>query len=127
MLKGITENGELKNVKISEDGEILVKTAEVEEKPTEILQTSDKETVLKASILTLSTQNTVVNINANVTNISIANYSETGDITMTIGEKTYQIGSGLAIDFPINENVTSISFASTEADTKTQIVVKGVV
>lgn len=129
MLKGFDKNGNVKNVLLNEDGSIPVKVVDEsggEQKPTEIIQTSDKEIVLNASILTVSTESQTIAINKKVTTLCIANYSDSGDIAMSIGEKTYQIGSNLAIDFPINANVDNISLSSTEADTKVQLIVKGV-
>ena len=65
-------------------------------------------------------------LNKKVTVISIANYSDTADITMNVGEKTYQIGANLAIDFPINAVIEKITLNSSAADTKIQLLVKGV-
>lgn len=118
MLKGITENGELKNVKVSENGEILTKRVEQEVK--------EIETTLQAGVITVGTEATTIAINKKVTVLSIANYSETADITVTAGEKSYTIGSNLALDLPINGQVTDISVVSSEEDTKLQYVIKGV-
>ena len=144
MLVGITENGYLKNIKVSENGEILTKSSGTQSSNIEntvdnpvpvqiidntqvkVVQTSDQEVVLNASILQLSNEATSIDINKKVTVISIANYSESDDITMTVKEKQYQIGSSLAIDFPINDTIENISLVSTGTDTKTQLVIKGV-
>ena len=56
----------------------------------------------------------------------IANYSEETDVTLGIGDNSFQIGANLAIELPINEDVTNISLSSTEDDNKIQLVVKGV-
>lgn len=124
MLKGFDKNGNIQNVILNEDGSIPVQMSNGG--AVEVVQTSDQETVLNASIVMLSTEVHTITVNKKLTVISIANYSDTADITMTIGTKTYQIGAGLAIDFPINEVVESISLVSTSADTKTQLVIKGV-
>ena len=144
MLKGFTEKGELKDVKVTENGELLTKSEgtqssniqNTEENPVpvkivtgdrvEVVQTSDQEVVLNASIVMLSEEPQEIVLGKKVTVISIANYSDTADITMNIGEKTYQIGANLAIDFPINQIIENISLTSTAPDTKTQLVVKGV-
>ena len=144
MLKGFTEKGELKDVKVTENGELLTKSEgtqssniqNTEENPVpvkivtgdrvEVVQTSDQEVVLNASIVMLSEEPQEIVLGKKVTVISIANYSDTADITMNIGEKTYQIGAGLAIDFPINSTTENISLVSTAVDTKTQLVIKGV-
>ena len=144
MLKGFTENGELKDVKVSDNGELLTKvvgaqssTIEntednpipvkiIEENSVKVVQTSDQEVVLNASIMVLSEEAQEIALNKKVTVISIANYSETADVTMVIGEKTYQIGANLAIDFPINSVVESISLNSSTSDTKIQLLIRGV-
>ena len=124
MLEGFDKNGEMKNVILNDDGSIPVQMSNGG--AVEVVQTSDQEVVLNASIVMLSTEKHTIALNKKITILSIANYSETADITMTIASKTYQIGAGLAIDFPINAIVESISLISTEADTKTQLVIKGV-
>ena len=144
MLKGFTENGELKNVKVTDNGELVTKSEgtqnskieNTEENPVpvriiegngvEVVQTSDQEVVLNASVIMLSTEDHNVELNKKVTVISIANYSDTADITMSVGEKTYQIGANLAIDFPINAVIEKITLNSSAADTKIQLLVKGV-
>ena len=144
MLKGFTEKGELKNIRVTDEGEILTKSGgtqnsniqNTDENPVpvkiitgdklEVVQTSDQEIVLDASVIMLSTEAHIVELNKKVTVISIANYSDTSDVTMNAGEKSYQIGSNLAIDFPINSVIESISLTSTAADTKIQLLIKGV-
>lgn len=129
MLKGFDKKGNVKNVLLNEDGSIPVKVVDEsggEQKPTEIIQTSDKEIVLNASILTVSTESQTIAINKKVTTLYIANYSESGDIAISIGEKIYQIGSNLTVDFPINANIDNISLSSTEPNTKVQLIIKGV-
>lgn len=141
MLKGFNENGELKNVKVTDEGEILVKmaggggqtTQEVEivntsenPVPVQITNTEEIETTLNASIQTVGTTASTVAINKKVTTIDVANYSETADVTVTVGNLVAVIGCGIATTLTINADVTNISLQSTEADTKVQIVVKGV-
>lgn len=143
MLKGIDKNGNVKDVVINEDGSISVggetKINNADNKPipvkiigqgetntVEVIQTSDQESVLRATIETLSTTAETITVGKKVTVISIANYADEDDITMVIGTKTYQIGAGLAIDFPINDTVESFTLASTGDDTKAQLIVRGV-
>ncbi len=144
MLKGFTKKGELKNINVSEDGELLVKSGGIqnsnientEDNPVpvkivstdklEIIQTSDQEVVLNSSILMLSTEAQEITLEKKVTVISIANYSDTADVTMNIGEKSYKIGSNLAIDLPINAIVENISLIASAVDTKIQLLIKGV-
>lgn len=115
MLKGFDKNGNIQNVILNEDGSIPIQ-----------MSNGGSEKVLNASIVFLSTEEHIIALNKNITEISIANYSDTANITMTIGSNNYQIGAGLAIDLPVNEVVELIALVSTEADTKTQLVIKGV-
>ncbi len=142
MLKGINKDGELKNVIVTDDGEILVKMSggggQSETQQAEIVNTSENpvpvnvtntqeiETTLNASVQTVGTTASTVAINKKVTTIDVANYSESADVTLTIGNLTAVIGCGIATTLTINANVTNISLVSPEADTKVQIVVKGV-
>lgn len=122
MIKAITENDELVNVKATKDGKLLVDMGESsgEETPQKV------ETTLNASIQTVGTTATTVAINKKVTNIDIANYSETADITVVIGDLSAVIGANIATTLVINKDITNISLTSTEADTKVQLIVKGV-
>lgn len=114
MLTGITENGEMKNVRVNEEGKLLIKGD------------SDKnEKTLFCNVLTATTEATTQAINGTkITSVGVANYSENANLSITIGEKTYIIGSNMAIELPINEQVNSISYQSTE-ELKFQICVKG--
>lgn len=152
MLKGFTKNGEMINVILNEDGSVPVgmsgnmNTEVVNDEPIDVnisnnepvpvsidddveikvTQTSDKEVTLNSSIQTLSTTATTIAINNKVTLIMIANYSEEADVTIAVGNKTYQVGASLALELPMNEEITSLSLTATAADTKVQLVVKGV-
>lgn len=160
MLKGLTEKGELKNIRVSENGEVLtrqlgeqssntnINNTEENPVPLKVIQgvdipsevginnnvdnpipvqeVKDIETTLQAGINTAGTEATTISINKKVTELSIANYSETADITVTTGEKQYTIGSNLALDLPINKKITDMSITSSETDTKIQYVIKGV-
>lgn len=122
MIKAITENDELVNVKATKDGKLLVDMGESSEEETP----QEVETTLNASIQTVGTTATTVAINKKVTNIDIANYSETADITVAIGDLSAVIGANIATTLVINKDITNISLTSTEADTKVQLIVKGV-
>lgn len=134
MLKGLTEKGELKNIRVSENGELLTKgvggqsstISNTEENPVPVKVIDEVETTLQAGVITVGTEATTISINKKVTGLSIANYSETADITVTVGEKQYTVGSNLALDLPINSQVTDIAIVSSEVDTKVQYIVKGV-
>lgn len=123
MIQGITKNGDLKNIMVNEDGTLPVR---IEGEEIAVSQTSDIEVTLNSSILTLSQETQTVNIGKKVTMIMIANYSETADVSMTINDNIYQIGSNLALELPMNLVIDSLTLSSTEADTKIQLVVKGV-
>ena len=122
MLKAITENDELVNVKATKEGKLLVDIGEDSGGET----SQQVETTLNASIQTVGTTATTVAINKKVTSIDIANYSETADITVTAGDLYATIGANIATTLVVNKDVTSISLTSTVADTKVQLIVKGV-
>lgn len=122
MLKAITENDELVNVKATKEGKLLVDIGEDSGGET----SQQVETTLNASIQTVGTTATTVAINKKVTSIDIANYSETADITVTASDLSATIGANIATTLVINKDVTNISLTSTVADTKVQLIVKGV-
>ena len=126
MLKAITENDELVNVKATKDGKLLVNIGESSGEGTGGGTTQEVETTLNASIQTVGITATTIAINKKVTSIDIANYSETANLTITIGSLSAVIGENLAVNIPVNKDVTNISITSTEADTKVQLIVKGV-
>ena len=120
MLKGIDENGNLQNVNVSEDGAIKVQMRGIVE------QTSDKEITLLSEILTVGTTSTSKTISKRITTIMVANYSETSDVSINIGQDNLQVGANLALELPINAEVTNLAITATEDNTKIQLVVKGV-
>lgn len=120
MITGIDKKGEMKNIVLNEDGSIPVNMEG------EIKQTSDKEITLNASIQTLSTEATTISVDKKVTMIMIANYSDTSDVTIVVDSKTYQVGAGLALELPMNVVIDNLILTATEADTKIQLVIKGV-
>lgn len=122
MIKAITENDELVNVKATKEGKLLVAMGENSGGET----SKEVETTLNASIQTVGTTATTIAINKKVTSIDIANYSETANITMQVGELNAVIGTKVAATLVINKNVTNISLTSSEDDTKVQLIVKGV-
>lgn len=125
MLKGITENGEMKNVKLSENGAIKVEL-EASTGGLETTSSKDREITLIASVLSIGTEEQSIVVNKKVTSIMVANYSETADITLNVGDTDLQIGANLALELPVNLQVENLTIVSTEADTKIQLVVKGV-
>lgn len=123
MLIGVTDNGELKNIKVNEDGEMKVA---MEGEVVETSSIQDKEVVLNSSVLTIGIEATTIAVGKKVTSIMIANYSETADITVNTGSSNLQVGANLALELPVNLEVQNLTITSTEADTKIQLVVKGV-
>ena len=137
MLKGFTQNGEMVNVLVTDEGKLVVEGAggssggettinNTSENPVPVNITNENETTLNASIQTVGTTATTININKKVTCIDIANYSDTANISLTIGEFTAVIGNNIATTLTINKEVQNISLLSTENNTKTQIIIKGV-
>lgn len=123
MIRGITDKGEIKTAGMTEDGAMKVAVVSGGEGGDTGVNT---ETTLNASVQTVGTTATSISINKKVTTIDIANYSESANITLTIDNASYVIGSSIATTLTINKDVTNISLISTEADTKIQLVVKGI-
>lgn len=118
MMIGKDNNGEYQEVRVNENGNLAVVISDGSAVAT--------ETTLNASIQTVGTTASSISINKKVTSIDIANYSESANVTVGIGNASYVIGSNIATTLVINKDVTTISLQSTAADTLVQIVVKGV-
>ena len=172
MLKGFDENGNLKDVVVTEEGKVKVKledsvtvgntssnaipvnmqnesivvgntsqnavpvnmqnasiiignTAQ-SPIPVDVTNTEEIETTLNASVQTVGTTATTIAVNKKVTSIDVANYSATASLTITVGNLQYVVGGNIAVSLPVNKNVTNLGLVSNEADTKVQIIVKGV-
>ena len=117
MVKVINEKDEMKNLRVDENGNLKVRVVSEEGG-----QTEEKEVTLLSELLTIGTTATTKAINKKVTSVMIANYSETASVTID----TFVIGPNLALELPINEQITSLSITATEDNTKIQLVVKGV-
>lgn len=132
MLKGFDENGDIRSVKLSQDGDIYVKQSgstnigNTEENPIPVKELKEVETTLNASIQTVGTTATTIAINKKVTQIDIANYSEEANVTLSAGGISAVIGANIATTIKLNKQVDNISLVSTVADTKVQLVVSGV-
>lgn len=190
MLKSFDDEGNMKNIKITEDGEVVVKisggnTGEETVGQTEIIneetnpipvkeinpvtipnnfkvnngedspvpvkvtnqvtipneikvnnttdsplpvsvQGQEVETTLNASVQTVGATATTIAINKKVTQVDIANYSETANITIALGEINAVIGANIATTLKINKQVDNITLTSTEEGTNVQLVVSGV-
>lgn len=140
MLVGIDSNGNLKNVRVTEEGKVMVDASGGSSSVNTIIGNSSEnpvpisgnvginntETTLYAGVLTVGTEAQTIGVSKKVTQISIANYSESADVTVEVDSKSYIIGSNIATDLPIEKVVGTIGLSSTEANTKVQYVVKGV-
>lgn len=89
-------------------------------------EAGNSETTLNASVQTVGTEASTIAINKKVTQIDVANYSDSADVTITAGGVSAVIGSNIATTIKINKQVDNISLVSTAADTKVQLVVSGV-
>ena len=118
MMIGRDENGKYQEIKVNENGNL------------EVVVTDGSavvaETTLNASVQTIGTTASSISINKRVTTIDVANYSDSANVTITIGTANYVIGNNIATTLTINKDVTTISIVATAADTKVQLVIKGV-
>lgn len=124
MLKGFDKNGNLRGVKVSENGEVYVITESGSGEEQKVV-TESKETTLYAGVMTVGTEAQTIGVSKKVTEISIANYSETANVTVAVDETNYVIAPNVALDLPINKTVSIVGLSATEADTKVQYVIKG--
>ena len=105
---------------VGDNGGVMVELADGS------LPTVNKPTTLYANVITANTEEQTIGVNSEVREISIANYSETANVTVSAANKNYTIGPNIAVDLPINKVVTNVGIAATAADTKVQYVIKGV-
>ena len=141
MLNAINEKVEMKNLVTNEDGVLRVEVinegesgggnnntvvTNSDQNPVPI-KNVEKECIIKSDILTVGTAASTVDINQKVISIMAANYSDEADITINTGSQDLKVGANLAIELPINADIASLSITSTADNTKTQLVVKGVV
>ena len=120
MMVALDSKNELRNVKVDENGHLIVSIEESSSSREEVV------TTLYAGVMTLSAEEQTIGIDKKVTEISIANYSETSDIVLNINGNSITIGSNLAIDLPINKTVSILGLSANEADVKVQYAIKGV-
>lgn len=121
MLKGFDKNGNLKDVIVSEDGELLVKMSNSKSSDSE---SDSVETTLYAGVMTLGAEEQTIGVGQKITLLSIANYSETADVFISVDDTNYTVGANMVSDLPINKHVEIIGLSATEADTKIQYVIK---
>ena len=121
MLTGINKKGDQKNILVTDEGEVIVKISNEEQE-----STSQEETTLNASVQTIGTSATTIEINKKVTQIDIANYSESANITLTAGGISAVIGANIATTLKVNKQINNLTLTSTEEGTNIQLVVSGV-
>lgn len=114
-------NQEIRNLKVTDLGNLKVAIEEGGGGTP-----AQEETTLISNLLTIGTDATSIPVNRTVTNIMVANYSETADLTINDGTNDFKVGPNLALEMPINKQVTNLSITASVADTKVQLVVKGV-
>ena len=105
---------------VGDNGGVMVELADGS------LPTTNKPTTLYANVITANTEEQTIGVNSEVKEISIANYSETANVTVSAAGKNYIVGPNIAVDLPINKVVTNVGISATAADTKVQYVIKGV-
>lgn len=118
-IQGITNNGEIRNIRTDENGNIMTSQSAGGDSGA---STSDITTI----ICEIVDEEKTIQVNKYVTEISVANYSEENNITLSIDEEENIIGANIAFDMPVNKNVSNISVEGTSDDIKLQLVVKGV-
>lgn len=114
-------NQEIRNLKVTDLGNLKVAIEEGGGGTS-----AQEETTLISNLLTIGTDATSIPVNKTVTNIMVANYSEIADLTINDGTNDFKVGPNLALEMPINKQVTNLSITASAADTKVQLVVKGV-
>lgn len=116
---------DLSSLPTGELGGVLIEIADGEK-----IDVNKTTTTLSANVVTVGTVESTVEVTGKVSQIGIANFSETATITVKVTgagyEKSFVIGSRLAVDLPINKELTQVAITSTEEETKVQYVIKGV-
>lgn len=84
-----------------------------------------EETTLASAVVSVTSEATQVPVNSKVTSIAIGNYSDEANVTVTAGNIGYVVGPNVAVDLPINKDVTNVSIVAT-AEAKVQYVIKGI-
>lgn len=113
------QNGEPTVPVIGSKGGMLVEIADGE------VTIAKEVTTLASNIITATTTATSVPVNSKVTSIAIGNYSDEANVTVTAGNIGYVVGPNVAVDLPINKDVTNVSIVAT-AEAKVQYVIKGI-
>lgn len=120
MISALNSKKELVNLKATDEGILLVAING------EGSSSQGVETTLNASVQTVGITENILEINKKVTSIDIANYSETANITVVVGETSYTIGKNVATTLIINKTVENISLTASEENSEVQLIIKGV-
>ena len=129
MLKGFDENKEMRNVLVTEEGKVVVSVDNSQSSPIPVsgdVAIESLGTTLYSGVMTVGTEEQTIGVSKKVTEISIANYSETANVTVSVDESNFVIGSNIATDLPIGKTVSTVGLSATEANTKVQYIIKGV-
>lgn len=119
-MRGITDKGNLRNLRTDEKGRMLVVISDGK------VENISKEKVLTSVSATIGTEATTTAINGNATTMLVANYSETADITIGFDDEEVIVGASVALEIPVNKQVSNLSIKSSEEDTKVYYLLKGI-
>ena len=126
MLKGFTEQKELKDVTVTSEGALLVSMSDSsEEGGGSGIPIKDNSTTILSNVIEVSTTETQIPINQRVKSVMIANYSEEATIIINAGQEDLKVGPNIAIELPINYGVENLNVKATQEAVKIQITVKG--
>lgn len=115
------ENGNPTVPVVGDKGGLLVEIAEGD------VGIIKQTTTLHANVVVVGTDEITVGVNKRVNQISIANYSETAKVMVSIDDDTaFTVGPNIAVDLPINKDVATVGLSATEADVNVQYIIKGV-
>lgn len=115
------ENGNPTVPVVGDKGGLLVEIAEGD------VGIIKQTTTLHANVLVAGTDEITVGVNKRVNQISIANYSETAKVIVTVDDDTtFTVGPNIAVDLPINKDVATVGLSATEENVNVQYIIKGV-
>ena len=129
-IQGVDTEGNLKNIKANENGEMMTSTSIAGVNPTEdgklpVEIGGKSATTLMCDVATVGTEATSIEINKKVTRIELANYSDTAKVTANVGSKSMVIGPNLVVELLFNEDITTMELSSTEEGVEVQYLVEG--
>ena len=117
-IQGVTEDGVLKNIRVNSEGKLLVDLSG-------LTNSQEQEHTVAANTMTLNTEEQSIQIEEDITKISIANFSETANIIATVETKEFVIGPGIVVDLRLNIAAgSSITVRSTEENVLMQYILE---